>query len=135
VNHFPNPVRGTLALPDDIDLADIDWSPVNAVEKAAAPHRGRVVRPAEHGRGKHQPTHVQPDDKPKRPKTYRHSMTSDKQQATCPGSLAAQVKGSAQVSSSAEASRGGLRFPAKRPPKNRAPRGLSVFPVCAANGI
>jgi hypothetical protein len=95
MNHFPNPIRCTMALPDDINPADIDWSPVNAVETAAAPHCGRVVRPAERGRGKAKHTHVRPYTKARRPKTHSRSMASDKQQARCPDSgPARQVSGS-----------------------------------------
>jgi hypothetical protein len=60
MNHFPNPIRCTLALPDDVNLADIDWSPVNAVETAAPPRTGHVAGPAEHGRVQstgHEETH------------------------------------------------------------------------------
>jgi hypothetical protein len=49
MNHIPNPVRGTLALPDDVNLADVDWSPVNAVETATPPRTGPVAGPDKHG--------------------------------------------------------------------------------------
>jgi len=64
MNHIPNPIRCTLALPDDVNLADIDWTPAGAVETATATRRGRVASPDKHGRGKAKHLHVQRDTKP-----------------------------------------------------------------------
>jgi hypothetical protein len=126
MNHFPNPIRCTLALPDDINPADIDWSPVNAVETAAAPRTGHVARPDKHGRGKTKHTHVRPYTKPRRPKTYRHSMASDKQQATCPDKdVALQVSGSEARLDTPRPGGEGI-FLRNRPPKNRATSFLCV---------
>jgi hypothetical protein len=95
MNHFPNPIRCTLALPDDINPADIDWSPVNAVETAAAPRTGHVARPDKRGRGKRKPTRKTHDTKARRYKTHSHSMASHKQQATrLDKDVALQVSGS-----------------------------------------
>jgi hypothetical protein len=44
MNHIPNPIRCTLALPDDINPADIDWSPLNALEAAGAPRLKVIAR-------------------------------------------------------------------------------------------
>jgi hypothetical protein len=52
MNHFPNPIRCTLALPDDVNLADVDWSPISTVETATPQRTGHVADPAERGRGK-----------------------------------------------------------------------------------
>lgn len=126
MNHFPNPVRGTLALPDDIDLADIDWSPVNAVETAAAPRTCHVASPDKHGRGKRQPTRKTHDTKAQRPKTHSRSMASDKEQATCPGNdIALQASGS-EARLDTPRPGGGSIFPAERSRKNRTPSFLYV---------
>jgi hypothetical protein len=66
MNHIPNPIRCTLALPDDINPADIDWSPLNAVETAAPPRTGHVAGPAERGRAQRQPTRKTHDNKARR---------------------------------------------------------------------
>jgi hypothetical protein len=136
IRKVPLAIAGRLlALPDDVNLADVDWSPVNAAETATAPHHGRIASPDKHGRGKRQPHTDTQDNKARRPKTHSRSMASDKQQATCPvHSLAAQVKGS-KARLVVSRGVGASIFVQKAAPNNHAPSPLCAFPVRAANGI
>lgn len=136
IQKMPRGIVGRLlALPDDINLADIDWTPESTVETAAAPCTGNVASPSKHGRAKRQPTRKTHDNKARRPKTHSRSMASDKQQATCPRSGPTRQVSGSEARLDTPRPGGGSIFPAKRSRINRTPSFACAFPVCAANGI
>ena len=108
MNHFPNPIRWTLALPDDVNLSDVDWSPVSTVETAARPRTGCVASPDKGGRGKAHTPHVQPDAKAKHHTAHSYNIGSDQHQTTTclRPDVIAQVKGSAAALAQLETPRG-----------------------------